>query len=103
MRAVFCLFWLLFLFGGDGGADLGEGGRNVGRRVVEDDAGVADGDSYELDASSVSSESANEEGIMLYPLSELVLAAEVHAKADLEEDEGAMLTLEGVGVRGAVG
>ncbi len=35
-------FW--FSFGGDGEADFGEGGRDVGRRVGEGDAGVADGD-----------------------------------------------------------
>ena len=35
-----------FLLGGDGEADLSECGREVGRRVEEGVAGVADGDTY---------------------------------------------------------
>ena len=51
---VLCLVAFKFSFGGNGGADPDEGGRDVGRRVVEVGAGVADGDADELDASSIS-------------------------------------------------
>jgi hypothetical protein len=90
------------LFGGEGGADLVEGGREVGRRVVEASAGVTDGDTDELDASLASSEGA-EGGVLLGMLCELVLAAEFHAKADLELDEGSVLAVEGIGARSGVG
>ena len=49
---------------GDGGVDLCEGGRDVGRRVAEGGAGVTDGDAHELDASSISSEGAKEGGYL---------------------------------------
>ena len=39
----------------DGGPGLGEGGRDVGCRVLEGCACVADGDAHEVDASPVSS------------------------------------------------
>ena len=52
----------LFSFGGDGGANLGEGGRDVGRRVVEVGAGMADGDADERDASPISSEAVQRRG-----------------------------------------
>ena len=81
----------------------GEGGRDVGRGIVEGDVGVADGDANELDASLTSSESAKEGVVLLVLLGELVVAAEVPAKADLEEDEGAVLVVEGVEVRIGVG
>ncbi len=54
-----CLFRLvasLFPFGDERRADLGDGGRDVSRRVVEGGDGVADGDAHDLDASPVSSE-----------------------------------------------
>jgi len=41
--------------GGSRGANRGEGGRDVGRGIVEGGAGVADGDVDELDASPISS------------------------------------------------
>ncbi len=56
-----------YSFGFDGGADLSEGGRDISRRVLEGGAGVTDGDAYELEASPVSSESA-EEGVVLLDL-----------------------------------
>ena len=40
-------------FGGDGGADFGEGRCEVVRGVDERGAGVADGDAYELDWSPI--------------------------------------------------
>ena len=52
--------WRLVSFalalGGDGGADLGEGGCEVVCSVGEGGAGVADGDADELDASPVFAE-----------------------------------------------
>jgi hypothetical protein len=54
-----CLEVFLFSFGGDAGADLGEGDRDVGRRVLEGDIGVVGGDTDELDDESpISSEDA---------------------------------------------
>ena len=43
----------LFAFGGDGRADLGEGGCEVIRGVDEGGAGVTDGDANELDSSPI--------------------------------------------------
>jgi hypothetical protein len=40
--------------------------------------------------------------VLLNLLDELVVASEVFAEADLEEDEGTVLTVEGGGVRGGV-
>ena len=68
-----------------------EGGRDVGRGIKEGGAGVADVDAEELDASPISSKGAKEEVVLLGLLGELVVAAEVHAKANLEENEGAVL------------
>ena len=51
-----CFLWLaafLFSLGVDGGAGLGEDGRDVGRRVVEGGAGVADGDAYEVEPAPI--------------------------------------------------
>jgi hypothetical protein len=45
-----------FAFGGDGGADLGEGGCEAVHGVGEVGAGVADGDADELSSSPISSE-----------------------------------------------
>ncbi len=42
--------------GGNGRADLGEGGREVVHGVDEGSAGVTDGDAYKLYASLISSE-----------------------------------------------
>ena len=49
-------------------------------------AGVVDGDAYEIDASLISSEGVNEGMVFLSLLGELLLAAEVLANADLEEN-----------------
>jgi len=44
------------------------------------------------------------EGIVFFCyLGEPLLAAEVPAKADLDEDEGAVLAVEGVGIRSGIG
>jgi len=51
---VSCVF-IFFPFIVDGGAGLGEGGRDAGCRVLEDGAFVADGDAHEVDASPISS------------------------------------------------
>jgi hypothetical protein len=92
-----------FSFGGDGGADLGEGGRDVGRRVLEDGPGVADVDADELDASPISSKGLKEGILFLGLLAELLLTAEVPAKTDLEEDEETFHEVEGFGVWSGVG
>ena len=42
-----------FAFGGDGGADLDEGGCEVVRDVEEGGAGVTDADAGELESSSI--------------------------------------------------
>ena len=80
---LFCILTFYFLFGGDGGADLGEGGREVGRGVVDGGTRVAVGDADELDASPISSEGAKRWVGLLDLLEEFVMAAEVPAKADL--------------------
>jgi len=41
--------------------------------------------------------------VFLGLLDDLVMVAKVPVKTDLEEDEGAVLAVEGVGVRGGVG
>ena len=63
---------------------------------------MADGDAYELDASPISLEGAKERVVLLGLLEELVIASEVPSKADLEEDEGADLAVEALGVRSGV-
>ena len=50
-----CLEVLLFPFVVDGGAGLGEGGRDVGCHVLEGDACVANGDAREVETSQISS------------------------------------------------
>ena len=92
-----------FHFGVDGGAGLGEGGRDGSRRVVEGGACDADGDAREVDAVPLSSYDAEREVVLLGLLCELVLTAGVLAKADFEEDERAVLAVEGVGVRVGIG
>ena len=47
---VSCVLSFFFPFVVDGGAGLGKGGRDVGCRVVEGGACVADGDVHEVDA-----------------------------------------------------
>ncbi len=54
-----CLVSFAFALGGDGGADLGEGGCEVVRSVDEGGACVADGDDDKLDASPIISEGIN--------------------------------------------
>ena len=68
----------------DGGAGLGEDGRDVGRRVVEGGACVADRDEYEVDSAPVSSKGVETGVVLLGLLCELVLAAEVPAKPILK-------------------
>ena len=68
-----------------------------------DSTGVADGDANEVDSPPISSEGAKEGVVFLGLLGELVLEAEIPAEADLEEDEGAVLAVEGVEVRSGVG
>ena len=74
------VFWVFCCLFGDGrGAGLGEGDRDVSRRVEEGSAGVTDGDVNDLDASPISSEGAKKGVIFLGLLGELILEAEVPA------------------------
>jgi len=84
---VLCLLVSCCSLGGGRVAGLGEGDRDVGRRVEEGSAGVADGDADELDASPISSEGAKEGVEFLGLLGVLFVEAEVSEKADLEKDE----------------
>ena len=72
---------------------MGSRGRDVGRGVVEGGAGVADGDAYEVDPFPVASERGRQGVVLVGFFFELLAAAEVHAEADLEEDEGAVLAV----------
>ena len=63
---------------------------------------MADGNANEVQASPISSQGAEEGVILLGLLCALVVEAEVPANADLEKDEGAVLAVEGVVVRGGV-
>ena len=81
----------------DGRADFVEGGRDVGRSVMEGGASVTNGDTHEVDAFSMSSEGAKERVLFLGLLDEFLLASDVLALADLEEDEVAVDAVEGVG------
>ena len=100
---VLCLLALCCSLGGGRGASHGEGGRDVGRGIVEGGADVTDGDADEFDDTPISSNGAKEGVILLGLLGERVVAAEVHAEADLKEDEGAVLAVDGVDVRSGVG
>ena len=60
-------------------------------------ARVADGKGNELHPSPVFSEGRDEGGVLLGPLVELSVAAEVSAKADLDDDEGALFLSKEVG------
>ena len=71
--------------------------------IVEGGAGVADGDTNELDASPISSEGAKEGVIILGLFGELIVLAEVPAKGDLEDHKGSVLAIEGVEIRSGVG
>ncbi len=87
----------VFALGGDGGADLGEGGCEVVRGVDEGGACVVDGDADKLDASPIFSEGSKKGEILVGLLGVFLVASEVRAKAHLEENEGAVLLVEGVG------
>ena len=64
---------------------------------------VADGKGNELHPSPIPSEGRDEGGVFLGLFVELNVAAEVPAEADLDEDEGALLSVEGGRVgRGSV-
>ena len=92
-----------FAFGGDGGADLGEGGCEVVRGVDEGGAGMADGDAYELDSCPIASRGGEQGEVLVGLLGVFLMASEVPAKADLDKDEGAVLLVEGVDVGERVG
>jgi hypothetical protein len=75
---------------GDGGANLAEGGRDIGGCVDnEGGAGVADGDADELHTSLMSAEGA-EQGVVFLGLGgEPLLLAHVPTQSDIEENGGA--------------
>ena len=79
---------LSFPFGCNGGAELGKCGFDYGRRVVEDVAGVADGDKYKFNANPILSEGATDKVVLVVILGEFLVAFKVLAKANFEEDEG---------------
>ena len=62
-------------------------------------ARVADREGHKLHPSPVFSEGRDAGGVLVGLLVELNVAAEVPAKADLDEDEGALLFVEGGRVR----
>ena len=64
---------------------------------------MTDGNADEVDLSPIASERGHQGVVLLDFFLELLVAAEVPAKADLEEDKGAALSVEGVVVRGRVG
>ena len=64
---------------------------------------MADGDAYEVDPAPIASELGHQEVVLVGFFLELLVAAEVHANADLKKDEGAVLAVEGVDFRGRVG
>ncbi len=84
--------------GGDGGADLGEGSREVVRSVDESGASMADGDADELDASPLLPEGCEEGEVLVGLLFVFLVEAEVPTEADLEEEEGAVFLVERVEV-----
>ena len=92
-----------FVIGRDGGADLGEGGCEVVRGVDEGVAGVTDGDADELDSSAIFSKGGEQGEVFVGLLCEFLMAAEVPAKADFDEDEGEVLRVKGVDAWGRVG
>ena len=75
-----------FALGGDRGADLGEGICEVVRSVDEGSAGVADGDANELNASPIFAEGCEEGEVFVGLPFVFLMAAEVPAEADLEEE-----------------
>ncbi len=97
------LVFFIFTLGDDGMADLGEGGREVVHGVDEGGAGTADGDADEVDSSPISATGGQQGEVLVGLLSVLLVIAEVHAKAHLYEDDGAVLPIEGVDVGGWVG
>ena len=64
---------------------------------------MAVGDAHEVNPSPIMSERGHQGGVLIDFFLELLVAAEVPAKADLEEDEGAVFAAEGVDARGRVG
>jgi len=66
-------------------------------RVVENGAGVADGDAQELDAFPISSEGANEGWYFSVFLVSFFLASEITSEADLKEDERVVIVVKGFG------
>jgi hypothetical protein len=63
---------------------------------------MADGDAYELDASLVFAEGCEKRAVFLVLLGVFLVAAEVPAKAGLEDDERAVFPVEGAPVGGWV-
>ncbi len=86
--------------GGDERAGLGEGSCEVVRIVGEGGAGVADGDADELDASPIFAEGCEKGEVLVGMLFVFLIATEVPAEADLEEEEGAIFPVERAKVRG---
>ena len=64
---------------------------------------MADGNANEVNPSPITSERGHQGVVLIGFFLELLVATEVLAEADLEEDEGVVLAVEGVDFRGHVG
>ncbi len=64
---------------------------------------MADGDTYEVDSLPIASERGHKGDVLIGLFLELLVVAQILAEADLEEDEGAVLAVEGVDFRALVG
>ncbi len=77
-------------------ADRGEGGGEVVECRCERDTCVSDWEGDELhDSSPMFLEGRDEGGVVLGLLHNLEVEAEIFAKADLDDDEGALILVEG--------
>ena len=64
---------------------------------------MADGDANEVNPAPIASKRGHQGVVLVGFFLELLVAAKVHAEADLEEDEGAVLAVEGVDSRERLG
>ena len=100
-------FWVRNISSGAPLLDLrscgGEGLGELGGGLFECCASVADGDGHELHLAPNSVEGMYEWGVLVGLLAAPLVASEVLAETDLEEDQDALLSVEGGQVRlGAV-
>ncbi len=95
--------WVADFSSSPGSLDLGScGGERLGQAawcLGEGDAGVAEGDGHEFYLSPNVLEGGDERGVLSGLLLNCIVATEVPTKADLDEDEVALLALESTWVR----